>query len=213
MWTVRIIYQAREEDIKKVGPSLSRSLPRSFLIISLENEAENTYPHEETCYIPAEKRARAKAFVAPQFHNEDRVVELERSIQRFQEEIHFLKWVLLFVVLSSLTFPDRRENLERKDEQIQNISNENAESYQRCETFADNNSKLLEENRILKRAVGIQESRLREVQSQSQQMQELMNQAADYIAGLERANAALKHRVECNDSKSYFSSEGPPDVY
>lgn len=107
-----------------------------------------------------------------------------------------------------------REHIETKDEQIAIISNENQELHQQCESFAENNIKLNEENRILKKAVGIQENRLRELQNQQQNMQEIMNQAADYIANLERINASLRHRIECNDStRSSFLPDIPPDVY
>lgn len=44
-------------------------------------------------------------------------------------------------------------------------------------------------------------------------MQEIMNQAADYISSLERTNSILKHQVEnCNFPESLLP-DLPPDVY
>jgi regulator of replication initiation timing len=104
--------------------------------------------------------------------------------------------------------------MEQKDEQLHAISNENSELNHQCESFVENTSKLNEENRILKKAVGIQETRLRELQQQTQHMQDVMNQAADYIAGLERTNAALRSRVEADhSSRSSYLPDVPPDVY
>lgn len=41
-----------------------------------------------------------------------------------------------------------------------------------------------------------------------------MNQAADYIANLERLNASLRHRIECTESsRGAFLPDVPPDVY
>lgn len=59
----------------------------------LENEAENSfqYSNEECSPHPAEKRARSRAFVTPQCHNDERIHELEKGIQRYEEEIQFLK--------------------------------------------------------------------------------------------------------------------------
>lgn len=44
-------------------------------------------------------------------------------------------------------------------------------------------------------------------------MQDIMNQAADYISGLERTNAILKHQVGNGNYPESFLPDLPPDVY
>ena len=71
-----------------------------------------------------------------------------------------------------------------------------------------------EENRILKRAVAIQDGRQKELQGQNQQMQSVLLQAADHITNLERTNRELRIQLESNRGQySFHSFERPPDVF
>lgn len=74
---------------------------------------------------------------------------------------------------------------------------------------------LLDENKILKKGLNIQENRLREFSGQNQQQQSMLQQAAQYIMELEKTIYSLKSQV-------YAASEGgsgfiiqppPPDVF
>ena len=89
---------------------------------------------------------------------------------------------------------------------MNNLSSENSSIQEHCNNLLNTNHRLNDENKILKRAVGIQENKQRE-------MQEVMNQAADYITTLERTNSILRLQVEsCNYPEPYLP-DLPPDIY
>lgn len=71
-----------------------------------------------------------------------------------------------------------------------------------------------EENKLLKRAVAIQDSRQKELTGQTQQLQHVLGQAAEHIANLERVNRELRLKLESNSGQysSNFSYR-PPDVF
>ena len=74
-----------------------------------------------------------------------------------------------------------------------------------------------EENRILKRAVTIQDGRQKEQSHLNQQLQSLLTQAADHVANVERINAELRRKVDSerdhlNYPRSEFGSRFP-DVF
>jgi hypothetical protein len=80
------------------------------------------------------------------------------------------------------------------------------------------------ENRILKRAVTIQNTRCKEVEGQLSSLQAAAMQAAEYVKRLEQTNYALGMRVQQMDAGQQHSSQGsggggffgghrPPDVF
>jgi hypothetical protein len=80
------------------------------------------------------------------------------------------------------------------------------------------------ENRILKRAVTIQNTRCKEVEGQLGALQAAAVQAAEYVKRLEQTNYALGMRVQQMDAGQQHSSQGsggggffgghrPPDVF
>jgi predicted nucleic acid-binding Zn-ribbon protein len=73
-----------------------------------------------------------------------------------------------------------------------------------------------DENKLLKRAVAIQDSRQRELISQNQQLQQVLAQAAEHIANIERVNRQLRSQLELiNSPFTSFDDHNnrPPDVY
>lgn len=71
-----------------------------------------------------------------------------------------------------------------------------------------------EENRILKRAVAIQDGRQKELAGQNQQLQQVLAQAAEHVANLERVNRELRSKVESNRGQySFHTYDRPPDVF
>lgn len=71
-------------------------------------------------------------------------------------------------------------------------------------------SKLNEENTILKRAVNIQENRMKELTQQNQQLQLVLAQAAQRIANLENGQGVWR---SSDDTEPSFGGHGPPDVF
>lgn len=71
------------------------------------------------------------------------------------------------------------------------------------------------ENKILKRAVAIQDSRQKELAGQNQQLQHVLAQAAEHITSLERVNRELRLSIENKGQYSTNSNYNyrPPDVY
>lgn len=76
--------------------------------------------------------------------------------------------------------------------------------------------RLSSENRILKRAVGIQNSKGKEVESQLHDLQQAAGQAAEYIKRLEQTNYALSVRVQAMGNpgpSDFMGGQRPPDVF
>lgn len=76
--------------------------------------------------------------------------------------------------------------------------------------------RLAAENRILKRAVGIQNTKGKEVEGQLQQLQQAAGQAAEYIKRLEQSNYALSVRVQAMGSSGpndFLGGQRNPDVF
>lgn len=74
-----------------------------------------------------------------------------------------------------------------------------------------------EENKILKRAVTIQDGRQKELSHVNQQLQSLLNQAANHVANVERINSELRKKLDSerdhmNYPRSEFGSRFP-DVF
>ena len=72
-----------------------------------------------------------------------------------------------------------------------------------------------EENRILKRAVAIQDGRQKELTSQNHQLQAVLAQAAEHIANLERGTEELRKKIDREQFSFSHSNFGNrfPDVY
>ena len=75
------------------------------------------------------------------------------------------------------------------------------------------NNSLTEENRILKKAVSIQEQKLKESTFHSEQLQVILSQAAAKISSLENANSSLRKALTGSNAPSFILPDIPPDVY
>lgn len=111
----------------------------------------------------------------------------------------------------------RMENqmaLTRKDQEIAHITSENRNMSGRCLAMIQEHNACLDENRLLKKAVAIQDGRCRELTANNDKMQNVMAMAAQHIAQLEQKNEELSSQL----SQMMFSSNSsfpprPPDVY
>ena len=74
---------------------------------------------------------------------------------------------------------------------------------------------LGEENKILKRAVAIQESRQRELQSNNQQLELTLQQAVQHIQNLEKVINSLRTQLYgmSRAGPDFMLDKPPPDVY
>lgn len=117
-------------------------------------------------------------------------------------------------VVSSLKI-EHQMALNRKDQEIQRVQQENQQLQGRCQAMTHEHNACLEESRLLKRAVGIQDARYRELSSTHDQLQQVMALAAEHIAKLEHANrelTSLLNSCQYGGGSTGFS-RGPPDVF
>ena len=76
-----------------------------------------------------------------------------------------------------------------------------------------------QENKILKKAVGIHDTRQKELLRQNQGLQEVLGKAAEHIVHLEQQNVQLRMELHATSSNKPFGGHqrfdnyGPPDVY
>mmetsp|Transcript_13552 Transcript_13552/g.20346 ORF Transcript_13552/g.20346 Transcript_13552/m.20346 type:complete len:203 (+) Transcript_13552:134-742(+) len=160
------------------------------------------YPHSggdmSDIFNPG-KRHRSR--LAPSsFQKENRINELEQTIQNLQRQV-------------VATREECCVELQKKQEEIDHVSAENNALKERLNDVEINNSRVLEENRLLKRAVHIQEGRQKEVMTQNQQLKQFLNQAADQISALERSNATLRSHMGMFNQPEPVISHRPPDIY
>jgi chromosome segregation ATPase len=110
-----------------------------------------------------------------------------------------------------------RLTIEQKDSEIARLQECLGQAQAAIIHIQTEKSALDEENKILKRAVTIQDTRQRELQAQNQGLQEVLAQAASHVANLERANAQLRMDLLMKEDKSFSSDidfdRRPPDVY
>ena len=105
-------------------------------------------------------------------------------------------------------------SIESKDREV--ISLRSSLQHQEVALSRTQSAKIVceEENRILKRAVAIQDGRQKDLQGQNQQLQNVLIQAAEHIANLERINCELRAQLEPSRVQySFHSFDRPPDVF
>jgi hypothetical protein len=118
--------------------------------------------------------------------------------------------------------------LARKDQQIQQLLQECDVNNSRCKSMVQQHNQCLEDNKLLKKAVAIQDGRYKELASQFNQLQQLAAQAAEHIAQLERTNRAMADQMRLmsygeggggagagggGGFGGFYHGGGPPDVY
>lgn len=99
--------------------------------------------------------------------------------------------------------------ISEKDQQISKLT-------KGCKQLAENNQRLeesikslSEDNKVLKRAVGIQDSKIKDLTAQNQQLQAILPQISTHIANLERQNEELKNYIRLIESNGRHSSSSP----
>jgi hypothetical protein len=116
------------------------------------------------------------------------------------------------VVMSLKT--EHQMAMNRKEQELQHLRHEHQQLINRCQEMTKEHNACLEENRVLKRAVAIQDNKYRELSNTNQQMQQVMALAAEHVAKLEQANRELTALVHACEHGSFGGfPPGPPDVY
>lgn len=101
----------------------------------------------------------------------------------------------------------------RKDHELQQVMQENQRLNNQCLAMRMEHNQCLEENKVLKKAVGIQDGRYRELASNYDQLQHVMAMAAEHIANLERSNRELSSQISQMSYGNHFPPGPPPDVF
>lgn len=104
---------------------------------------------------------------------------------------------------------NERHVIQVKEEQLHMASLENKSISDQIQVFEVRHVKLTEENQILKRAVNIQEGRMKECNQHNVQLQHILAQAAQRIAQLEHSLGVKKSQ---GGGEPSFGVRRPPDV-
>lgn len=101
----------------------------------------------------------------------------------------------------------------RKDADFQRLGQELQHTQQRGAQQANDVARLQGENKLLKRAVAIQNQQKEEVQQENNALKQLATQAAEHMKRLEQANYTLRVHLQTSTSAGIGHSQQPPDVY
>lgn len=143
-------------------------------------------------------------------HMEDNITDIPRYSQRDMQKFQHEHNCTIASIRSDFEKAIHEKTREMDD--IRNKFNVAMEGFCSCQ---QQNVRLEEENKILKRAVAIQENRQKEQNNTNQQLRDALYQALEHIAGLERTNNNLKEMFRRSSSlgTDYISPRPPPDVF
>ncbi|POM61119.1 hypothetical protein PHPALM_2723 [Phytophthora palmivora] len=100
----------------------------------------------------------------------------------------------------------------KKDAEFQRLGHELQHTQERVAQQANDVARLQSENKLLKRAVAIQNQQKEEVQNENNALKQLATQAAEHMKRLEQANYTLRVHLQTSTS-SGIAHQQPPDVY
>ncbi|KAK1944764.1 hypothetical protein P3T76_003297 [Phytophthora citrophthora] len=101
----------------------------------------------------------------------------------------------------------------KKDVEFQRLGQEFQHTQERVNQQNSDMVRLQGENKLLKRAVAIQNQQKEEVQQENNALKQLATQAADHIKKLEQANYTLRVHLQTSTSAGMGHQQQPPDVY
>jgi len=107
----------------------------------------------------------------------------------------------------------RQEELERKNIEIQELRQQIAELNEVLEKTHSDLKVFDEENKLLKRAVAIQNSREQRLNEKFAQHEEIMLQASIHIGNLEKHNSELRAQLLLDEPYIDTLEQRPPDVF
>ncbi|TDH68121.1 hypothetical protein CCR75_005424 [Bremia lactucae] len=101
----------------------------------------------------------------------------------------------------------------KRDAEFQRLGQELEHSQERVAYQANDIVRLQSENKVLKRAVAIQNQQKEEVLSENNALKELATQAAEHMRRLEQANFTLRVHLQTSTNAGFGHQYQPPDVY
>ncbi|KAE9025881.1 hypothetical protein PR003_g9118 [Phytophthora rubi] len=101
----------------------------------------------------------------------------------------------------------------KKEAEFQRLGQELQHTQERVAQQASDVARLQGENKLLKRAVGIQNQQKEEVQHENNALKQLATQAAEHMRRLEQANYTLRVHLQTSTSAGNGHQQQPPDVY
>ena len=99
----------------------------------------------------------------------------------------------------------------KKNQEIEMLSRDLYHRKQSETSYKQEMEKLNAENRLLKRAITIQNQKKEEAVHEASALKNLLQQAVDHIKRTEQANYALRVHLQTNENVSADSR--PPDVF
>eukprot|EP00903_Cladosiphon_okamuranus_P016127 g14883.t1 len=109
-----------------------------------------------------------------------------------------------------------RQHVAEKDAGLNIAREENTRLKEGMGMYQKELERLTSENRILKRAVGIQNTKGKELEGQLHGLQQAAGQAGEYMKRLEQTNYALSVRVQAmanSGPSDFMGGQRPPDVF
>uniref|UniRef100_A0A6V1NE11 Uncharacterized protein n=1 Tax=Heterosigma akashiwo TaxID=2829 RepID=A0A6V1NE11_HETAK len=120
--------------------------------------------------------------------------------ENFQAEIENLRFTL-------------SKELEAKEASLSQFKIENASLQNQLAQFQHELQRIQEENKILKKAVNLQNSKAKESEQTIKMQEATLVQAVDHIKKLEQTNYALRIHLENSKSTPLTFDQRPPDVF
>jgi hypothetical protein len=139
---------------------------------------------------------------------------LNEQISKIRYEFFFITYYIIqFNIILNRTEYEIMKN--SKDAHIEQLLQERQSLMECNQNLNSINIKINDENKILKKAVNIQENRLKDLNNQNSTLQGIVSQAADYVVTLENTIVQLRQQLDRNTdiSSNYIIPPRPPDVY
>ncbi len=112
---------------------------------------------------------------------------------------------------------EHQMNLEKKNQEINQIKALNNALIHSLDTTKKEHHIAMEENKLPKKAVAIQDGRNRELNTQNHELQNVLQLASQHIARLEENNRRLQSQLlfsgQYNSNNSAHDFDRPPDLY
>ena len=168
----------RDEEIENLGPQSGNFNGFKSQKVSSSGSFENLFPHQDHSGRSSSSSSQVEQF------------------QRYHES-----------VTTSLKM-EFQLALEKKNQELQQLQLANTALIASIENHRKEEARLLEESKVLKKAVAIQDNRNRDLQTQNQQLQNVLQLAAEHIAKLEESNRQLIAQMNTPN----FMHFPPPDI-
>ena len=108
---------------------------------------------------------------------------------------------------------EHQKAVEHKDREIAQLKALNQKLLHDLQKGMNESQHVNEENKVLKKAVQIQDAKQKDLLQQNEQYQHIIRLATEHIQNLESANRNLRQELELTRHGNSFGHFPPPDVY